>query len=78
MRAKRRQTREEIKQRSRATKEHAETEGIGTPEDGIRLPVPSNVEDDQASFLGVEEPVLDADERGEAAPSLSLPSTKGS
>ena len=74
MRAKRRKIREEVKQSSRATKEHAENQGSGTP-DGTRLPVPSYAEGDQTSFLGVDEPVLDADERGEAAPNPSLPST---
>jgi hypothetical protein len=51
MRAKRRNTREELKKRSRATKEQAGNGGIGTPADGIRLSVPSYAEDDHTSFL---------------------------
>jgi hypothetical protein len=76
MRAKRRNTREEVKKRSRATKEQADTEGIGTPADGIRLSVPSYTEDDQTSFLGVDEPVVDPDERGTPPPAPVLPSTQ--
>ena len=67
------QGREEIKKRSRVTKEQADNQGIGTPEDGVRLPVPSYAEDDQTSFLGVDEPVVKPDERGNPPPPVPLP-----
>ncbi len=73
MRARRRQSREAIKKRSRVTKEQADRQGRGDPGDGVRLPVPSYAEDDQTSFLGVDEPVLGPDERGEPPPPVSLP-----
>jgi hypothetical protein len=71
MRAKRRTTHEDIKKRSRITKAQADAKGsgIGTPADGIRLSVPSYAADDQTSFLGVEEPVVDVDDRGAQPPS---------
>jgi len=77
MRAKRRNTREEIKKRSRVTKEQADTEGtgIGTPAAGIRLTVPAYTEDDQTSFLGVDEPVVDVDDRGAPPPPQVPPSS---
>jgi hypothetical protein len=74
MRTKRRTAREDIKKRSRVTKAQADAEGsgIGTPADGIRLSVPSYTDDDQTSFLGVDEPVVDVDDRG-APPPLPPP-----
>jgi hypothetical protein len=73
MRAKRRHSREAIKKRSRVTKWQADRQGHGDPVDGVRLPVPSCAEDDQTSFLGVDEPVLGSDERGEPPPPVPLP-----
>jgi hypothetical protein len=73
MRAKRRQSREELKKRSRVTKEQADRERHGDPVEGVRLPVPSYAEGDQTSFLGVDEPVVGPDDRGEPPPPVPLP-----
>ncbi len=73
MRASRRNEQAEIKRRSRSTKDDADTQGIGHPAEGIRLPVPSYTEDDQASFLGVDEPVVEREDQGASAPSDPLP-----
>ncbi len=73
MRAKRRQSREEIKKRSRVTKDQADEQVTGTREDGVRAPVPGYASDDQASFLGVDEPILSPDDRGDPPPPLPLP-----
>jgi hypothetical protein len=62
-----------VNKRSRTTKEQADQQGIGEPEEGVRLPVPGYAEDDQASFLGVDEPVVPEDERGSPPPPPSLP-----
>ncbi len=73
MRASRRNEKTEVKKRSRSTKEDADTQGIGQPAEGIRLPVPSYTEDDQASFLGVDEPVVSGEDHGASTPSTPLP-----
>ena len=75
MRASRRNEKAEVKKRSRSTKEDADTQGIGQPAEGIRLPVPSYTEDDQASFLGVDEPVISREDQGAPPPSTPLPMT---
>jgi len=73
MRASRRNEKAEVKKRSRTTKEDADTQGIGQPAEGIRLPVPSYTEDDQSSFLGVDEPVVSGEDHGASTPSTPLP-----
>jgi len=73
MRASRRNEKTEVKKRSRSTKDDADTQGIGQPAKGIRLPVPSYTEDDQASFLGVDEPVVSGEDHGASTPSTPLP-----
>ena len=74
MRASRRNERDEVKKRSRATKAQAGSHGIGEPESGIRLPVPGYAETDQTSFLGVDEPVVEPEQRGSPQPATPLPS----
>lgn len=64
---------DEIRERSRSTKEDADHQGIGEPEEGIRLPVPGYADDDQASFLGVDEPVVSPDDRGTPPPQTLPP-----
>ena len=64
---------DEVRKRSRGRKD-APGQGIGREEEGVRLPVPGYAEDDQASFLGVDEPVVPPADRGEPAPDVSLPS----
>ena len=73
MRASRRNERDEVKKRSRATKAQADKQGIGESEEGIRLPVPGYAGDDQTSFLGVDEPVVEPAQRGSKAPTSPLP-----
>lgn len=73
MRASRRNERDEIRKRSRATKSQAGEHGIGEPEEGIRLPVPGYAEDDQTSFLGVDEPIVEPEQRGSNPPATPLP-----
>lgn len=75
MRARRRNERDEVKKRSRATKAGADKQGIGEPEAGIRLPVPGYTEDDQTSFLGVDEPVVESEQRGSPPPATPLPTS---
>jgi hypothetical protein len=67
------ESRKDVKKSSRVTKEQADEEAIGAPKDGVRLPASSYAGDDGTSFLGVDEPVLDADERGAPPPAPSLP-----
>lgn len=80
MRASRRNARDEVRKRSRATKDNTDRQGrqgrqgIGEPEQGIRLPAPGYAEDDQASFLGVEEPEVEPEQRGSPPPATTLPS----
>jgi hypothetical protein len=58
--------REEIAQRSRSRKE--------TPGDeGVRLPVPGYASEGGVSDLGVDEPVVEPDERGTPAPPPEMP-----
>ncbi len=73
MRASRRNEKAEVKKRLRSTKEDADTQGLGQPVEGIRLPVPSYTEDDQSSFLGVDEPVVSREDHGASTPSTPLP-----
>ncbi|MDQ3657401.1 MAG: hypothetical protein M3457_20290 [Chloroflexota bacterium] len=80
MRARRRNARDEVRKRSRASKEQADRQGrqsrqgIGETEQGIRLPVPGYAEDDQSSFLGVDEPVVEPEQQGSPPPATTLPS----
>jgi len=67
---------DQVKERSRSRKE-APSQGIGGEEEGVRLPVPGYAGDDQASFLGVDEPVVPPDDRGEPLPNVPLPSRPG-
>ncbi len=64
---------DEIRRRSRADKTDDE-QGIGEPEEGVRLPVSGYAEDDDTSFLGVDEPVVAPDDQGTPPPATSLPS----
>jgi hypothetical protein len=73
MPSRKRNHRDEVKRRSRATKEQTDDQGIGEPEQGVRLPVPSYAENDQTSFLGVDEPTVLPDERGTLPPPTILP-----
>lgn len=75
MRANRRNAKAEVQKRSRSTKEDGDHQGIGQPAEGIRLPVPSYAEDDQASFLGQDEPIVPPDLEGKPAPQPDLPTT---
>jgi hypothetical protein len=74
MRANRRKQRDEVKKRSRTTKEQADEQGMGETGEGVRLPVPSYTEDDHASFPGVDEPVVDPEDQGSSPPATTLPS----
>ncbi|MDQ3657929.1 MAG: hypothetical protein M3457_22995 [Chloroflexota bacterium] len=77
MRASRRNARDEVRKRSRASKDQADRpgrQGIGEPDDGIRLPAPGYAEDGQSSFLGVDEPVVEPDQQGSPPPATTLPS----
>lgn len=55
----------DIQKRERATVDEARKQGIGEAPEGESLDVPSVVEDDRASFPGVEEPVVPESLRGE-------------
>ena len=52
------ESREEIQKRSRTTIEEAGKQGIGEPEEGIELPVPTYTDPGGVSDLGVDEPVV--------------------
>lgn len=73
MRASKRNQQAEIRKRSRSTKDDADTQGIGHPAEGVRLPVTSYTEDDGASFLGVDEPIVEREDQGASTPSDPLP-----
>jgi len=75
MRASRRNARDEVKKRSRANKDQADQQGIGKPQEGIRLPVPGYAEDDQTSFLGVDEPEVGPEQQGSPPPATTLPTS---
>ena len=51
-------SREEIQKRSRTTIEEAGKQGIGEPEEGVELPVPTYTDPGGVSDLGVDEPVV--------------------
>lgn len=60
---------DEIRERSRSRKDDP-NEGIGSEEEGIRLPAPSYADgDDHTTFLGVNEPVVPPEDRGAPPPS---------
>ena len=67
---------DEVRERSRSRKD-APGQSIGSEEEGVRLPVPGYAEDDQASFLGVDEPVVPPGDRGDPAPDVPLPTRPG-
>lgn len=75
MRADSRDDKADVQERSRATKEDGDHQGIGQPAEGIRLPVPSYAEDDQTSFLGQDEPIVPPALAGSPAPKTDLPTT---
>jgi hypothetical protein len=59
---------DEIRERSRSRKD-GPNEGIGSEEEGVRTSVPSYTEgDDHTTFLGVEEPVVPPEDRGDSPP----------
>lgn len=77
MRASRRNARDEVRKRSRATKDDADRQGrqgIGEPEQGIRLPAAGYAEDDRSRFLGVDEPIVEPEQQGSPPPATTLPS----
>ncbi|HEV2067045.1 MAG TPA: hypothetical protein VGR08_09410 [Thermomicrobiales bacterium] len=59
------ENREEIQKRSRTTIEEAGEQGIGEPEQGIELSVPSYADAGGVSDLGVDEPVVPIPLRGD-------------
>lgn len=73
MRAARKSSRDDIRKRSRTSKEQADHQGIGAPEAGYRLPVPGYAEDDHTSDLGVDEPVVEPAVQGSPPPPTPLP-----
>jgi len=81
MRASRRNARDEVRKRSRATQDQADSQsrhgrqGIGEPEEGIRLPAPGYAEYDQSSFLGVDEPEVGPEQQGSPPPATTLPTS---
>jgi hypothetical protein len=58
----------DINAREQTTVDEARRQGIGKPEEGIALSVPSYTEDDGTSYLGVGEPVVPEPMRGETEP----------
>jgi hypothetical protein len=62
------ETREEIRKRSRTTIEEAGKQGIGEPEEGIEPSVPSYADAGGVSDLGVDEPVVPLPLRGDPSP----------
>lgn len=58
------ESREEIQKRSRTTIDEAGKQGIGEPEEGVELPVPSYTDSGGVSDLGVDEPVVPIPLRG--------------
>jgi hypothetical protein len=66
---------DEVRERSRSRKDDP-NQGIGGEEAGVRLPVPTYTEDDQASFLGVDEPVVPPGDHGEPPPEVPLPTRR--
>lgn len=59
------ESREEIQKRSRTTIEEADEQGIGEPEEGVELSVPSYSDAGGVSDLGVDEPVVPIPLRGD-------------
>jgi hypothetical protein len=57
---------DEIRERERTTIDEAREEGIGEPEEGVDLPMPSYTESGGVSDLGVDEPVVPHPLRGGA------------
>lgn len=54
-----------VRERQRATIDDAREAGIGAPEDGVALPVPTYTDTGGVSDLGVDEPVVPKDAQGE-------------
>ena len=75
MRASRRNARDEIRKRSRASKDEQRQgrEGIGEPENGVRLPASGYADEPPAGFPGVAEPELEPAQRGASPPATALP-----
>jgi hypothetical protein len=57
----------EIKKRERTTIHDAREQGIGEPEEGVELKVPTYTESGGVSDLGVDEPVVPPPLRGTSA-----------
>ncbi|HEV2127927.1 MAG TPA: hypothetical protein VGR22_04840 [Thermomicrobiales bacterium] len=60
-----RDDKERVQKRERTTIDEARAEGIGEPEEGIEPAVPTYTDRGDVSDLGVDEPVVPRDERGE-------------
>lgn len=60
--------RERIQKRERTTIDEAREQGTGEPEPGIDPAVPSYADPGGVSDLGVDEPVVPPDDRGEDPP----------
>jgi hypothetical protein len=59
---------EEIQNRERTTIDEAREEGIGKPEEGVELEMPSYTDPGGVSDLGVDEPVVPPGLRGSPPP----------
>jgi hypothetical protein len=71
--------RDDTKARQRATIDEARDEGIGEPEDGVELAVPSYADTGGVADLGVDEPVVPKDAQGDhVADQPDLPDGDGS
>ncbi len=62
------ESREEVQKRSRTTIEEAGKQGIGQPEEGVELSVPSYSDAGGVSDLGVDEPIVPIPLRGDSPP----------
>lgn len=62
------ESRDEIQKRSRTTIEEAGKQGIGQPEEGVELSVPSYSDGGGVSDLGVDDPVVPIPLRGDPPP----------
>lgn len=58
----------DIKQRERTTTDEARRQGIGEPEEGVELDVPSLTDPGGTSDLGVDEPIVPRPLRGTPSP----------
>ena len=60
--------REDIQKRERTTIEEAREQGIGEPGDGVEPTVPTYTDSGGVSDLGVDEPVVPGELRGDPSP----------